>query len=213
MSVVVSLSVAAEEFPLGEVFREVPAARIELDRVVPSGEALLPYVWVYGASAEAVRAAIEGNDDVERVCVLDSLPDRTLLRIAWEPTVDGLVTAITDAEAAILNASGDTDHWRFELRFPTPEATSGFQAQCREAGLTVDVTGVHDTSQPGAARPNELSSAQRELLELALDRGYFSIPRGTTLVDLAEETGVSDQAASERLRRAQVKLAAAYLGK
>lgn len=99
---------------------------------------------------------------------------------------------------------------RFQLRFPTDAAASQFQQQCHETGLTIDVTSVHDTSRSGAARPDELTTPQRDLLELALGSGYFAIPRQATLVELAEELGVSDQAASERLRRAQRKLATAY---
>jgi len=44
------------------------------------------------------------------------------------------------------------------------------------------------------------SEADTELLSTALDRGYFRVPRETTLVALAEEHDISDVEASERLR-------------
>lgn len=217
MTVTVTLSVAAGAFPLGDVFRALPNAQIELDRVVPSGEALLPYVWVSGEDADtdaaAIRTAIAASDHVQRVEVLDSLPDRTLVRIEWAPTVDGLITAITEQEAAILSASGDADRWRLELRFPTSAAASAFQQACRDAGVRVSITGVYDTTEGEPDRSAELTSDQHEALELALEWGYFDVPRRTTLVDLAAELGISDSAVSERLRRAQTTLAAAYFGK
>lgn len=37
----------------------------------------------------------------------------------------------------------------------------------------------------------------------AFERGYFEVPRGTTVADLAAEAGVSQQAFSGRLQRAQ----------
>jgi predicted DNA binding protein len=39
-----------------------------------------------------------------------------------------------------------------------------------------------------------------ELLTTAIEQGYFRIPRQTTLVDLADERGISDAEASKRLR-------------
>lgn len=213
MSVTVSLSLAAEEFPLGRVFQALPDARIELERVIPSGEALLPYAWVYGEDAETVRAAIETTDHVSHVDVLDALPDRTLVRIDWEPSVDGVIDAIADHQAAILEADGDADRWRFGLRFPSSDAASRFQTACREASLHLDINSVHDTTEKGTDRSHDLTAPQREVLERAFEDGYFDIPRQTTLVTIADEFGISDQAASERLRRALRRLAATYLGR
>jgi len=47
-----------------------------------------------------------------------------------------------------------------------------------------------------------LSEPQREALTLAVRRGYYDIPRGCTTAELADELGISDQAVTERLRRA-----------
>jgi predicted DNA binding protein len=41
---------------------------------------------------------------------------------------------------------------------------------------------------------------------LAVRRGYYDIPRRTSMGELAAELGISDQAVSERLRRAIVAL-------
>nr|WP_084383819.1 helix-turn-helix domain-containing protein [Halalkalicoccus paucihalophilus] len=51
-----------------------------------------------------------------------------------------------------------------------------------------------------------LTPIQRETLLLAIERGYYEIPRQCTTLKLAEELGVSDQAITERLRRAIVTL-------
>ena len=39
-----------------------------------------------------------------------------------------------------------------------------------------------------------------ELLLTAVERGYFTVPRPTSLADLADAHGISDVEASERLR-------------
>lgn len=54
-----------------------------------------------------------------------------------------------------------------------------------------------------------LTVLQKETLELALDQGYYDVPKKASLHDLAADLGVSHQALSERLRRAHRNLAAA----
>lgn len=44
------------------------------------------------------------------------------------------------------------------------------------------------------------NETETELLKTAVERGYFKVPRQTALVDLAEEHGISDVEATERLR-------------
>ena len=46
------------------------------------------------------------------------------------------------------------------------------------------------------------TAEQSETLVVAVTQGYFDVPRGATMDDLAAELGVSRQAVPERLRRA-----------
>ncbi|WP_458188423.1 helix-turn-helix domain-containing protein [Haladaptatus sp. NG-WS-4] len=60
---------------------------------------------------------------------------------------------------------------------------------------------------PSAAEWQELLGTvpprQRELISLALEEGYFDIPRGTTLEELAEEMDITKSTASNHLRKAE----------
>jgi predicted DNA binding protein len=47
-----------------------------------------------------------------------------------------------------------------------------------------------------------LTEDEREVLRVALERGYYEVPREATLTDLAAELGRSDVEVSRRLRRA-----------
>jgi hypothetical protein len=42
---------------------------------------------------------------------------------------------------------------------------------------------------------------QQKLVEIAVQQGYFEIPREATLVDLSKQMGIGDVEASEALRR------------
>lgn len=47
----------------------------------------------------------------------------------------------------------------------------------------------------------ELSESERETLCAALEKGYFEVPRETTLNEVANELGRSDVEVSQQLRR------------
>jgi predicted DNA binding protein len=63
---------------------------------------------------------------------------------------------------------------------------------------------------PSSAEWQELLSSipprQRELLNLALERGYFAIPREVTLEELADEMEITKTTASNHLRKAEQKV-------
>jgi predicted DNA binding protein len=59
-----------------------------------------------------------------------------------------------------------------------------------------------DPEPPG----DGLTDRQQEALRTAYEMGYFGIPRGASLDDVAAELGVSASSLSERLRRAQTHL-------
>jgi predicted DNA binding protein len=52
-------------------------------------------------------------------------------------------------------------------------------------------------------RPDDygLTAPQRQALLLAAEYGYYDVPRNGTLTDIAGELDISEQAASQRLRR------------
>lgn len=52
----------------------------------------------------------------------------------------------------------------------------------------------------------ELTVRQREVFELARERGYYAWPRGTTAADLAADLGVSKSTVLEHLRKAEARL-------
>ncbi len=55
-----------------------------------------------------------------------------------------------------------------------------------------------------------LTSRQRNIVEIALEEGYFDYPRRVTLRQLAKTVGVSASTVSEVLRRAEKKILSTY---
>jgi predicted DNA binding protein len=51
-----------------------------------------------------------------------------------------------------------------------------------------------------------LTETQREALVLAHERGYYDSPRETSLEEIADELGITQQSLSSRLRRGYRRL-------
>lgn len=81
-----------------------------------------------------------------------------------------------------------------------------------DAMLSVDwlVNGGEDRSTT-EIDVNSITTKQQEALETAIDEGYYETPRETDLKDLAEELGISESAASQRLNTAEMKLVKSFM--
>jgi predicted DNA binding protein len=202
--------VPAEDFALGRTFRDTDGVRFELERLVPTTGAIVPFFWIRDDDYEAIATDLRANDGTDGVRVVDELDGQALFRVEWGTGIGGLVRSLLDLDVAVLEAEGTAGRWEFEFRFPDGETLSEFQAACADADIDLDVRRVYDLTERGertSSNEARLTPAQREVVVAALDRGYFAIPRETNLVEIAEDLGVSDQAVGERMRRATAKLA------
>ncbi|WP_231186027.1 helix-turn-helix domain-containing protein [Haladaptatus sp. DYF46] len=67
------------------------------------------------------------------------------------------------------------------------------------------VSGDRPLLTPETALP-DLSSRQQEALVLAVEMGYYRIPRGTTTTEIADEMDIERRTLEEHLRRAENKI-------
>lgn len=110
-------------------------------------------------------------------------------------------------EFQVYSAEGVADRWRVAVRFSSPELLESCRRAAEERGIGWDVRHVY---RDGGHNPlDELTPVQRETVERALELGYFDIPRGVSMEELAAELGVTPNAVSERLRRAERQLLSA----
>jgi hypothetical protein len=206
MSIVAEFTIDAGQFLLGRVLRTGGGMTIEIERVVPASRQIMPYVWVSGGDQAEFEESVRGTDEVRELFHLDTIEDRSLYRIDWDETVESLIYGMVETDATILEAHGG-DSWLFRIRFNDHESLSAFSDYCQRHDIRLNVRRVHNlTAEEIRDEPFDLTDEQREAIEIALDRGYFEVPRRATLSDLAAEVGVSQQAVSERLRRGTNKV-------
>ena len=203
MVTVAEVDVDADSFPLGNVIENIPAARVILERVVPTDTGVVPYFWVQGVAAEDLLAVFGDHPQVESTAVVDSVDeDEHLVRVVWTQEAHGIVWALAEHEITLLSGTGYEGRWRFQIRSENQGAISSFMKTCREENIGVHLLGLHSLDTGASVTPTDLTDAQREALLLAFERGYFETPRRASLEDLADDLDISRQAFSSRLRRA-----------
>ncbi|MFW6003693.1 MAG: helix-turn-helix domain-containing protein [Halanaeroarchaeum sp.] len=202
MSVIASLQIPATAFELGQILAVEDATSIELESLVPTGGSTIPLFWVHQTGPDSFLDTVRRHPTVNDVSTVDVFEDRTLFRLDWDARRDAVFQALIDNEGQLLEAVGTPATWEFEIRFPSHEDLRAFDARCRDAGVAIELTRVYNPGPPTEGPWFGLTDLQREALTLAVDAGYYDIPRRRTTKELAEEIGISDQAVSERLRRA-----------
>ena len=210
MSTVIEISVPAADFALGRSLEGIESTQFELERMIPTTDAVVPFFWVHDTDPEALETSLEADEDIIGVQMLDKLDERALFQIEWVPSINGLVQSIIEHDVVILEALGTNDRWEFQLRFPDSAEISGFQAALDESGVDFTLNRMYNPDDSDT-EVSGLTPAQRETLVMALEDGYFAIPRETNLMEIAEILDISDQAVNERMRRGMAKLVVSSL--
>lgn len=202
MSVIVGLTLPADEFELGRILTVRDDASIILETMVPMGERSVPFFRLFDSARSSFEETVRAHPAVEDVQVVSSNDGEVLYALDWEVSQDRFFEGLRVADAHLLEASGTARQWAFELRFPSHDALAAFREHCVSAKVPLDVRRVFNPTRPDAGPWYGLTPPQREMLARAVEAGYYSIPRRSSTKDLAAEFDISDQAVTERLRRA-----------
>lgn len=201
MATIAEFAVEAKDFPLGRIFENAPEVRIELDRIVPTQQDVLPYFWVWDHDMEAIRETIEPYPGTKSVTLVDEFDGGGLFCAEWDAEIEGVLTALVESNVTLLKATGTRERWVFEVRAEELEQLSEFQRYCRERGIDISLTRLHSLSAMKTNDEYDLTPEQHEALVLAFKRGYYNQPRETTLEELAAELGITRPSLSSRLNR------------
>lgn len=205
MSVIAEYTLPADQFDLG---RAVPSGvEVVFERLVEGDDGgTVGYFWVCGDDG-TFGDALRNGTGPETVRLVDELDDRRLYRGTWTPSTESFVGALERFDAEVLGAVCDDDGWWLRVGFSDRDVLSDFQSYCVDTvDVALDLDRLYNPIESAPQVESDLTPRQRETLITAHGKGYYDIPRRITLVDLAEELDVSDQAVSERLRRGESKL-------
>lgn len=206
MSVIAEFRIPATDFELGRILTVDGRTTIELERLVPIGGSAIPLFWVHEATPNTFVESLRSNPNVDAASVVDVFEDRTLFMLEWDSSRDDLVRSIQRSDGHLLSATGTAAAWEFELRFPDHDALSEFTTFCADEGVALTINRVYNPTSKDAGPFYGLTEPQFEAMTLAVRKGYYDIPRGCSTKELAGTLDISDQAVTERLRRAIVTL-------
>jgi predicted DNA binding protein len=213
MILIADISVPSDAFPLGRVLDEYPEVEIELERLVPLREAIVPLFWVGTVDGEnrahKVEESLVADPLTESVRRLTTTEDRTLFEVQWNTDVNGLIQTFIDTDAQLLQAHGSAQVWDFQLQFRARDDLVEFRQSCEREDIPLTLRRLYNPSIPKENK--QITENQHEALLTAYKQGYFDVPRGVSMGELADQFGISDSAFSQRLRRGTSALIAEAL--
>lgn len=180
---------------------------------------------------DAAVLSCEGSSGVTRVHVEervdpDRLDDQEVIE-RWELIAadDSEFVYVVEAAAARSDDAADLDADRLPrtedvvVREEAFTLTSvGSQERIGEMVDGLRAAGVEVTLEhlggyrPADAPLDRLTDRQREVLEVAYERGYYDVPRAASTDEIAAELDLDDSTVSEHLQRAERNLVGAVLG-
>ena len=201
MATEATFTVPSDQFPLGTVFNQLPDVTIDIERIIPARDVVIPYFWVRGTKVDDIESAFTEHPGVKEIRLVDSVEDEYLLRVEWALDYDDVLTTLTETEVPLIEATGTNQQWTFEIRGDDRSDIAEFQQRCHELDIPIMLTELHALTPVEMASEAALTDTQQEALVLAYERGYFESPREVTMTDLGEELDISQQAVASRLRR------------
>lgn len=201
-SIVAELYLQSSGLLLADTIRSVPSANIEYDYAIRGSDAT-EYLFcrVHGDSYMAFETALGRDHTVADPLLVADHDDYRVYRMlaSRSPTV---VSTLAELGVQLLDAHSDGLGWLLKVHLPDRTALRTFRSYCDQQEITIRVDKLFQPSSGESANGVPISDEQCRTLRLALDNGYFEVPRGISQAELAAKIGVSPSAVSQRLRRA-----------
>jgi predicted DNA binding protein len=198
---VATFSLPAQGFALGHTLEATPDMTVKAERVAAHGTVwVMPCLWVTGGDFDAFDTALDADPTVKRVIETEAFDEETYYQVEWSDSVAQFVDALIDTEGSVLNAEAHDGTWELRIRFATREQLDIFQDYLSRQEHSYRLLNLFEPRFPRQER-GQLTAPQRDALVMAVEQGYYRIPRDVAMEELADSLGISRQAASERLRR------------
>ncbi|KTG09436.1 bacterio-opsin activator [Haloprofundus marisrubri] len=206
MSVNVTFTVPTQACALGRSIGDDPETRIEIDRIVPTDDTVMPFFWVLNGESDAFASSAEREPAIDHITIVDRVENGALLSARWNHEAAGTFRGIVQNDGTLLDARANTVEWEFSVRFADGDRAASFTQFCRENEIPISLTRVSGSANRRGDSLGDMTPEQREAMAVAYRTGYFDEPRRITLDELAARFDISPRAVAGRLRRGQARL-------
>lgn len=196
---------------LRHALAQVPEMQLTWERSDPIDDDRIRVVlWAESGDFDAFEAALADDPTVTPPRKIIEFDEQRLyqLDLVEKGRRTSIYPILVKQGGIIQELTATHQGWEFRASFPEYEDFRAFREFCDryDIGITLHSVYVRDTAIESTG--DELTEQQREFLLTALEVGYFEIPRRASLAEVADEVGISSNAASERLRRGMRTLVA-----
>ena len=215
MTTIAEISISADDFALADTYDSLPELEVRVKSIVAEGPLrAMPLIWFGGVDQELLEPTLSADDSIVdfRRLLVDAEDEEALYRLEYAPRVGEVCSIVFDHEGAILDAQCSGGRWTLRLLFPEHARLSAAVEDLESTGIHVDLQRMVEAGRDADLEATSaLTQAQEEAISEAYRQGYYDVPRQISLEELAAELGISHQALSERLRRANKVLAGEQL--
>jgi predicted DNA binding protein len=201
------LTIPLAEIALSETARQLPDVYFYVEQTAMADTDDTLNLWIATDDPSAIDGALEDDPSVTDHERLKGNDDEYLYRVTLAKEVRLVRELVHGYDGTITEVYGDADGWTLEVRFPDRERFSELDDEFEGFGIHPTYETIESIDDSEDEPMNVLTDSQRRSIELAVDRGYYQVPREVSLQELAREMDISHQALSERLRRAEKRLA------
>lgn len=205
------LTLPADEILLSGVMEGLADCRVRIEESAFGGDASSVFVWVSTSNGADIGASLAADGSISDYTLIQETDDSHLYHLETDQNILLPRRIIREHGGTVQEASGHDEEWRLEVRFPGRSDLASADRAFEEYNIEVSYESIESSAEDGGSRSTDLTDRQREALQLAHGMGYYDVPREATLAEVASEIGISHQAVSERLRRAEDKLASNHL--
>lgn len=191
---------------IGRLSRQYPEARFRILAALADGDVGVGLAEIHGPDLEAVLEAMRTVEDVRDMDVLNNPGDEALVQFETQQPL--LLLAARDSgvplKMPVELANGGLT---WTVTAPS-DRLSKLGTQLRALGLSFSI----DYIQQEVADEQLLTDAQLDIVETALEAGYYETPRTCSLTELAEQVDRAKSTVSETLHRAESKIIMEFVG-
>ncbi|WP_137284438.1 helix-turn-helix domain-containing protein [Halorussus salinisoli] len=194
-----------EDVWISEVSSEFPDTEFRVLAAFPADETGVGLLEITSSDLPAVVGAMDDREDIVRLDLQQASEESAL--VEFETTAPLLLFTVQESglplELPFTIRDGEAE---VELT-ASRDRLSAFTAQLEAFGMQFDVEYVREMVNSESL----LTDRQRELLNTAVEEGYYDTPRRCSLTELAGEADVAKSTASETLHRVEEKIVKEYV--
>ncbi|MDR5672050.1 Transcriptional regulator, contains HTH domain [Halalkaliarchaeum sp. AArc-CO] len=207
MSTITKIHYSHPDMALAHTIRSLPRGDVRvLPEVATDPQHNMYYIVFEGEFDQPIDDILAEDHTVEEAKLMSDYGDQLVYGIIFTDETKLIAPKVTEVGGMSLDARSFSNGWIERWQLPSREVLAEIWEYARDNSFTFDVLELHQISEREHDDGYGLTAEQHEALVTAFERGYFEEPRGISLVELADELGISPAAASGRLRRGLTRL-------